>query len=165
MDSTQYATAVAILFVGYVIMQIPSNIFLAQIRPSLYLPFVMALWGLLSLATGFVHSASGLYATRFFLGFVEAAYFPGCLFYLTTWYTRKEIGFRTAVLYSGSLLSGAFSGLIAAGILNGLNGARGIAAWRWLFIVEGVGTIGVAAIAFFVLPVVAGHNELGLEIS
>ena len=75
MDSTQYATAVAILFVGYVIMQIPSNIFLTQIRPSLYLPCVMAVWGVLSLVTGFVHNAAGLYATRFFLGFVEAAFY------------------------------------------------------------------------------------------
>jgi len=78
MDSTQYATAVAILFVGYVIMQIPSNLFLTQIRPSLYLPFVMAAWSVLSLVTGFVKNAAGLYATRFFLGFVEAAFYRKC---------------------------------------------------------------------------------------
>jgi hypothetical protein len=29
----------------------------------------------------------------------------------------------------GSLISGAFSGLIAAGITNGLDGARGLRAW------------------------------------
>ena len=76
MNSTQYATAVAILFIGYILMQIPSNIFLASIKkPSLYLPLVMAVWGLISLATGFVQNAAGLYATRFFLGFVEAAFY------------------------------------------------------------------------------------------
>ena len=48
---------------------------------------------------------------------------------------------RTALLYSGSLLSGAFSGLIAAGITNGLDGAKGLSAWRWLFIVEGAITV------------------------
>lgn len=36
---------------------------------------------------------------------------------------------RTAILYSGSLISGAFSGLIAAGVSSGLDGAKGIAAW------------------------------------
>lgn len=56
----------------------------------------------------------------------------GCLFFLSSWYTRKELAFRSAVLYSGSLISGAFSGLIAAGILNGMSGSLGLAAWRWL---------------------------------
>jgi len=64
---------------------------------------------------------------------------------LSAWYTRKELGKRTALLYSGSLLSGAFSGLIAAGITNGLAGAQGIAAWRWLFIIEGVITVRLRA--------------------
>jgi hypothetical protein len=66
---------VALLFVGYVLMQIPSNIFLAQMRPSIYLPTVMAVWGMLSALVGAVHNASGLYALRFLLGFVEAAFY------------------------------------------------------------------------------------------
>lgn len=48
---------------------------------------------------------------------------------------------RTALLYSGSIISGAFSGLIAAGVINNLNGARGLMAWRWLFIIEGAITV------------------------
>lgn len=67
---------------------------------------------------------------------------PGCLYYLSAWYTRKELVKRTALLYSGSLLSGAFSGLITAGITHGLDGAKGLRAWRWLFIVEGSITVG-----------------------
>jgi hypothetical protein len=47
---------------------------------------------------------------------------PGCMVCLTSWYTRKELALRTAVLYCGSLISGAFSGLIAAGITSGLDG-------------------------------------------
>ncbi|CRG85121.1 putative transporter C11D3,18C [Talaromyces islandicus] len=79
-------------------------------------------------------------------------YQPGCLYLLSAWYTRKELVKRTALLYAGSLISGAFSGLISAGITSGLNGARGIAAWRWLFIIEGALTIFVALIAFFIVP-------------
>jgi MFS family permease len=71
----------------------------------------MIVWGIISGATGACQNFGGLVACRFFLGFVEAAYFPGCLFYLSAWYTRKELGFRTAILYSGSLVSGAFGGL------------------------------------------------------
>ena len=153
LSSTEYLTALSILFVGYLLMQIPSNLFLNKIgKPSLYLPACMIVWGMISAATAGAHTYGGLIAIRFFLGFVEAAYFPGCLFFLSSWYTRKELGFRTALLYSGSLLSGAFSGLISAGITNGLDGAKGLRAWRWLFIIEGVITIFIAFIAVFALP-------------
>ncbi|KAI5199021.1 MFS transporter [Aureobasidium subglaciale] len=153
LTSSQYETSVSILFVGYLLMQIPSNLFLNKIgKPALYLPTVMVVWGIISTCTAAVQSFGGLVAVRFVLGFVEAAYFPGCLFFLSSWYTRKELAFRSAVLYSGSLISGAFSGLIAAGILDGLSGHLGLSAWRWLFILEGSITIGIAAIAFFVLP-------------
>lgn len=153
LTSTQYLTALSILFVGYILMQVPSNLFLNKIgKPALYLPTVMILWGIISGATAGVQSFGGLIAVRFCLGFVEAAYFPGCLFYLSAWYTRKELGFRTAILYSGSLLSGAFSGLISAGITSGLDGAKNLRAWRWLFIIEGAITVVIAVGAYFALP-------------
>ncbi|PQE04963.1 pantothenate transporter liz1 protein [Rutstroemia sp. NJR-2017a BBW] len=146
-------TSVSILFVGYLLMQIPSNLFLNKIgKPALYLPGAMIIWGIISALTAATQGFGGLIACRFFLGFVEAAYFPGCLYYLSCWYTRKELGLRTALLYSGSLISGAFSGLIAAGITANLNGAKGLLAWRWLFIIEGVITVFIAFAAFFVLP-------------
>lgn len=153
LTSTQYLTALSILFVGYILMQIPSNLFLNKMgKPALYLPTVMIVWGIISGATAGVHGYRGLVAVRFCLGFVEAAYFPGCLFFLSAWYTRKELGFRTAILYSGSLLSGAFSGLISAGITSGLDGAKNLRAWRWLFIIEGAITVVIAIAAYLVLP-------------
>lgn len=149
----QYQTCVSILFVGYLLMQVPSNLFLNKFgKPGIYLPIVMIIWGVISAATAAAQNFGGLLAIRFFLGFIEAAYFPGCLFFLSAWYTRKELAFRTAVLYSGSLLSGAFSGLIAAGITSGMNGKLGLSAWRWLFIIEGAITIVIAIAAYFVLP-------------
>ena len=57
-----------------------------------------------------------------------------------------------AIFYSGALISGAFSGLIAAGIRGNMDGTKGLRAWRWLFIIEGVVTIGIACVAFFILP-------------
>ncbi|KAL9046424.1 MAG: hypothetical protein Q9214_000736 [Letrouitia sp. 1 TL-2023] len=153
LTGSQYLTCLSILFVGYLLMQVPSNLFLNKIgKPALYLPTVMIVWGVISAATSEAKSFGGLVAIRFFLGFVEAAYFPGCLFFLSSWYTRKELGLRVAILYSGSLASGAFSGLITAGITGNLDGARGIAAWRWLFIIEGVITVFIAFSAYFVLP-------------
>ncbi|KAF3940109.1 hypothetical protein ABW19_dt0206357 [Dactylella cylindrospora] len=121
-------------------------------RPSIYFTVVMMIWGVISGATGAVQNFGGLLACRFFLGFIEAAYFPGCLFYLSSWYTKKELSLRTAVLYSGSLISGAFSGLIAAGITNGMDGKAGLSAWRWLFILEGGITVFIAFFIWFVIP-------------
>lgn len=114
--------------------QVPSNIFLAQLRPSVYLPVCMASWGIVSTCTGAVQSAAGLYAARFFLGFVEACFYPGCIFLLSSWYRRSELSLRCAILYGGSQVGSAFSGLIAAGITEGLDGALGLRAWRWIFV-------------------------------
>jgi MFS family permease len=144
---------VSILFVGYILMQVPSNLLLNKIgKPSLYLTCAMALWGVVSTLTCVVQNFAGLASVRFFLGFVEAPYFPGCLFFLSAWYTRKELALRTALLYSGSMISGAFSGLISAGIVNGLDHARGWRAWRWLFLIEGVITVFVALVCAWILP-------------
>jgi MFS family permease len=112
----------------------------------------MIIWGVISAATAACTSFGGLVACRFFLGVVEAAFFPGCLYYLSCWYTREELGVRTTYLYTGSLISGAFSGLIAAGITNNMDGDLGMRAWRWLFLIEGVLTVAIALAAFFILP-------------
>jgi hypothetical protein len=62
------------------------------------------------------------------------------------------LGVRSAFLFSGSQLGSAFSGLIGAGIQSGLNGARGLESWRWLFIIEGSITVFIAILAVLVLP-------------
>ncbi|EJT97515.1 MFS general substrate transporter [Dacryopinax primogenitus] len=149
----QFATLLSILYVGYIIMQVPSNMILNWMgKPSIYLPCCMIIWGMISVLTGITTNFTGALLTRFFLGFVEAAFFPGALFLLSKWYTRKELGFRTAILYCGNLISNAFGGLIAAGILSGMQGALGHAAWRWLFYIEGALTMFVAVCAIFILP-------------
>jgi len=129
LKGVEFQTSVSILFVGYLLMQVPSNLFLNKIgKPAIYLPICMVVWGVISAATAACQNFGGLIACRFMLGFVEAAYFPGCLYYLSCWYTRQELGFRTAIFYSGALISGAFSGLIAAGIEYGMDGLHGLRA-------------------------------------
>ncbi|KAF8741122.1 hypothetical protein AX14_005723 [Amanita brunnescens Koide BX004] len=149
----EFATLLSILYVGYVIMQVPSNMFLNYIgRPSLYLPFCMMIWGMISCLTGITRNFVGALLTRFFLGFVEAAFFPGALFLISKWYKRDELGLRTAILWCGNIISSAFGALIASGILEGMQGKLGQAAWRWLFYIEGALTIFFAVFAIFILP-------------
>lgn len=71
---------------------------------------------------------------------------------LSCWYTRRELALRTAVLYSGLVIATAISGLIAAGVFAGLDGARGLSGWQWLFIIEGAGSFVAAIFAVFLLP-------------
>ncbi|KAI9735006.1 MAG: hypothetical protein M1834_002089 [Cirrosporium novae-zelandiae] len=153
LTNVQYQTCISILLVGYVGMQVPSNMFLNSIsHPSLYLCCCATIWGMISACTAATHSATGAILCRFFLGAVEAALFPGTLLYLSRWYTRSEMQLRVTLLNAGNLLAQAFGSLIAAGVLSGMEGVGGIKGWRWLFIIEGVLTIASAIILQPVLP-------------
>ncbi|CAH2350018.1 high-affinity nicotinic acid transporter [[Candida] railenensis] len=153
LHGSQYQTCISILFVGYILMQIPANMIMNKFaRPSVFLTIIMTCWGVVSCCCGAVHSYGGLLAVRILLGIIEAGFFPAALFYLSCWYSRKELALRTSILYSGSLISGAFAGLIGAGIINGMDGMRGMRAWRWLFIIEGAITVATVPLAYFILP-------------
>ncbi|EKM59844.1 uncharacterized protein PHACADRAFT_158253 [Phanerochaete carnosa HHB-10118-sp] len=145
----QFATILSILYVGYILTNMLLNY---TGRPSIYLPCCMVIWGTISCLTGVTTNFVGALLTRFFPGFVEAAFFPSALFLLFKWYTRKEVGMRTTLLSCGSLISNAFGSLIASGILDGMQGKLGHAAWRWLFYIEGALTIFAAICAIFILP-------------
>ncbi|KAL1583532.1 hypothetical protein WHR41_07720 [Cladosporium halotolerans] len=161
LNQSQYQTCLSILYVGYILMQVPSNIFMNRIqRPSLYIGAVMMVWGMVSTLSGNTHNFSGMVATRFFLGFVEAAFLPGALLILSKWYTRRELTTRNAILFCGNLISNAFSALIAAGVLSNMQGVLGHAAWRWLFWIEGAATMAIAIAAVFILPDLP-HNTRG----
>ncbi|KAK0388805.1 hypothetical protein NLU13_5048 [Sarocladium strictum] len=148
----QFSTAVAILSVGYVLGQIPSNMILPYIRPSLYLPACAILWSGVSAATCGVKDYSGLVAVRFCLGIVEAPLFPGAIYVMSCWYTRKEIGLRVAVFYLANILAQGTSGLIAAAVFGTLEGALGMAGWQWLFIVLASVGAALAVVCIFLLP-------------
>nr|QFR37142.1 MFS transporter [Cyberlindnera americana] len=153
LEGNQYQTCISILFVGYILMQIPANMLMNRWgRPSMFITIIMTSWAIVSTCTGAVQSYGGLVAIRIILGLVEAGFFGSALYFLSCWYTRKELSFRNAVLYSGSLFSGALSGLIAAGIIKNMDGVRGLRSWRWLFIIEGSITCATVPLAYFILP-------------
>lgn len=85
-------------------------------RPSIYLPTVMVVWGVVSGCSGAVQNFAGIAACRFFLGVAEAPFFAGVAFLFSGWYTRSELGFRLGLFFCAAMISGAFGGLFAAGI-------------------------------------------------
>jgi MFS family permease len=152
LDGTQYQTCVSILFVGYLVGQIPSNMILTRVRPSYWLSFWMAVWAIVSAMTALAHNYTTLLLARLFLGLTEAPYYPGALYLLSTFYSRKEVATRISILYTGNILATAFAGLIAAGVFHGMDGTRELSGWQWLFILQGAVTFLVALGAFFTLP-------------
>ncbi|CRG91007.1 putative transporter C1002,16c [Talaromyces islandicus] len=167
MTSVQFQTCVSLLFVGYILMQVPSNMLASKTKhPGIYICVAMAVWGVISACTAAVQNFSGLVAARFFLGFVEAAFLPGVVYYISLFYNRQQITLRTAIFYSGSQIGNAFGPLLAIGILK-MDGMRGISGWRWLFIIEGVATVFFAIVFAVIMPSsvqgIGGMSELENE--
>ncbi|KAL9480224.1 hypothetical protein ACSS6W_005010 [Trichoderma asperelloides] len=152
MSTEQFATVVSILFVGYLPFQIPSNLLITKIsRPGMYICCAVVIWGSISAATAAVKTYEQLLAVRTILGVAEAVFFPGAIYYLSAWYTKKELGKRIAALYIAQQVGNAFGGLFAAAVFQ-LDGVHGIRGWQWLFIIEGSATVGVGAICACVMP-------------
>ncbi|UKZ90572.1 uncharacterized protein TrAFT101_005582 [Trichoderma asperellum] len=152
MSTEQFATVVSILFVGYLPFQIPSNLLITKIsRPGMYICCAVIIWGSISAATAAVKTYKQLLAVRTILGVAEAVFFPGAIYYLSAWYTKKELGKRIAALYIAQQVGNAFGGLFAAAVFQ-LDGVHGIRGWQWLFIIEGSATVGVGAICACVMP-------------
>ncbi|KAJ3892784.1 MFS general substrate transporter [Lentinula edodes] len=152
LNDTQYATCISVLFAGYIFMQVPSTLIMNAIpKPRLFMATVVGLWGIISALTSLCDNFSDLVVCRFFLGFVEAAFYPSAVYYLSRWYTRKEVGFRIAFLNAGNMLAQGLGGLFAAGILGGMENVKGIRGWRWLYIIEGSITVAFGLLLPFIL--------------
>ncbi|KAL4949320.1 major facilitator superfamily domain-containing protein [Aspergillus filifer] len=151
MTGEQYNVALAIFFVPYVLAEVPSNIILNYFnRPSVYLGGLIFIWGVIMMCTGFVRDFSSLVAIRFLLGMFEAGFLPGAILIISKWYLPNETQTRIAILYTSAASGGAFSGLLAFGIAK-MTGLAGYEGWRWIFIIEGIATIVLAIMCFFLL--------------
>ncbi|PPJ61173.1 hypothetical protein CBER1_10295 [Cercospora berteroae] len=152
LTSIQYQTCVSILFVGYILGGVPSNMFLTRTSPRKYMAIMMVIWAAVSALTAVASGFTGLLLTRFFLGLTEAPFCPGAVYIIGCFYTRKEIATRIAILYTGNIASTAFAGLIAAGVFYGMDDLAGITGWQWLFILQGVVTAVIGVAAWWILP-------------
>ncbi|KAK2811655.1 hypothetical protein FQN50_001998 [Emmonsiellopsis sp. PD_5] len=147
----QYNIALTVFFVPYSLFEIPSNIVLKILRPSLWISVMMLAWGTVMTLMGIVADYRGLVVARFFLGVTESGFFPAATFLLTIWYRRYEVQTRMAIFYAAASLSGAFSGLLAFGIQK-MHGVGNLAGWRWIFILEGLLPVACAFVVWFILP-------------
>jgi MFS family permease len=111
---------------------------------------VSVVWGILALCQCAVKDFGSLLVIRIILGVFEAGFFAGATYYMTTFYTRGEMGFRLAIMQSFAVLASAFSGLISFGVFQ-INDSA-VKGWQWLFIIEGSMTFITGIVGFFMLP-------------
>ncbi|KAK4098578.1 MFS general substrate transporter [Parathielavia hyrcaniae] len=150
LTTASYNATLTIFFVSYAVFEPLTNILLKRLRPSIFIPIIMILWGASMLGMGFVRKWSGLMAARWFLGLTEAGLFPGVNYYLSCWYKRSEFGVRAAIFFSAAAISGSFGGLLAAAIEN-MDGVGGLRGWSWIFILEGLLTMVVGVASFWMV--------------
>ncbi|BBN18170.1 MFS transporter, ACS family, DAL5 transporter family protein [Marchantia polymorpha subsp. ruderalis] len=151
MTDQQYLWTLTIFFFPYAFFEVPSNILLKRLRPSVWIPTIMMAWGTVMTLMGLVKNFEGLLSARFFLGVAEAGLYPGVSYYLSCWYKKREFGLRAAIFFSAATASGAFGGLLAAAISN-MEGVGDLPGWAWIFILEGLVTVLAGFASFWLVP-------------
>ncbi|KAL4964238.1 major facilitator superfamily domain-containing protein [Aspergillus stella-maris] len=150
MSGSEYNWCLTVFFFTYVALELPSNLLLKKLRPSRLLPLLMVAWGIVMTLMGIVKNYHGLLIARLFLGIAEAGLYPGIAYYITLWYPRHLAQYRQAFFFSAASIAGAFSGILAWAIAK-MDGVANYAGWRWIFILEGILTVLVGAIAPFTM--------------
>ncbi|KDN47749.1 MFS general substrate transporter [Tilletiaria anomala UBC 951] len=146
---TQYNICLTVFFIPYALFEIPSNVLLKRLKPSIWFPSITIAVGICMLSQGVVKNYGGLVAARVSLAIAEAGLFPGVNFLLSGWYTRSQFGIRAAIFFSAASVAGAFGGLLSVAIVK-MDGVGGYEGWRWIFIIIGLITF-VAGVASFIL--------------
>ncbi|KAJ5484678.1 Major facilitator superfamily domain general substrate transporter [Penicillium expansum] len=147
-----------LMFLGVIVLEIPSNIILQKIGPRQWISAQVCVFGIVACLQVLVRNKLGFLLTRTFLGLAEAGYIPGAMYTLSTWYTKQELTKRIAIFFFGMFGGTAVSPLLGAALLK-LDGKMGLFGWQWIFLVEGLFSIVVSIILFFFLP---EHKEVSV---
>src|SRR5579884_2403510 len=74
-SSAVFGIGSGIFFLGYCLLEIPSNLVLERVGARLWITRIMITWGLISAAMMFVRTPLIFYLLRFLLGAAEAGFF------------------------------------------------------------------------------------------
>jgi len=128
---SKYSVVTLVFFTTYIVFQPPATVIVRYLGPRVFLSFIVVAWGAVMIGMGFSDSFGTLAALRVVLGILEAGFFPSCVYLLSTWYTRFDIGKRYSVFYILGSLASACAGILAYGLMQ-LKGREGLNGWRFV---------------------------------
>src|SRR5579863_4710121 len=159
LTATMFGFGAGIFFFTYFLFEVPSNLFLDRFGARKWIARIMVSWGICSGAMAFIPQiahATGLgtdtvfYSIRALLGFAEAGFFPGIIFFLTLWFPAAYRGRIVSYFMAAIPLSSAIGSPVSAALL-GLHGWQGLSGWQWLFIFEALPSILLAFVVYVYL--------------
>lgn len=144
-----------IFFIGYIAVQVPSNLIMMRVGARAWIARVVVAWGIVSVGSAFVVGPHSFYALRFLLGITEAGFFPGTLLYLSLWFPARQRALAIAAFMAAAPLSQAVGSPISGALME-MPPVFGLANWQWLFVLEGLPAI---ALGFLTLRVLTDRPE------
>ena len=146
-----YGLGAGIFFLGYFLFEVPSNLILQRVGARRWIARIMVSWGVVAMAMLFIHSRNSFYAMRFLLGMTEAGFFPGVMYYLTTWFTGAERARIVAWFMTANAAAYIVGGPVSGRLLT-MNGLHGLTGWQWLFLLEGMPAVLFGFVTLAYLP-------------
>jgi MFS family permease len=146
-----YGLGAGIFFVGYALLEVPSNLAAHRFGPRRWIARIAVTWGALSAAMMFVQGEWSFYTIRVLLGIAEAGLFPALLYMVTLWFAPKDRAIAVGWIYTAPALALMIGNPLGGAFLQ-MDGLAGLHGWQWLFLLEGLPTIVVGAILWFKLP-------------
>lgn len=151
LSATTYGFIAGFFFIGYFVFGIPGNMILEKIGARRWIGFILIAWGIVTVLTGFVFSATELTILRFLLGVAEAALFPGMTLIVTYWFLSKERASAVALFMIAPPLANSIGAPISTEIVTRVHLFLGLEGWRWLFVIVGIPAILLGFLTFWYL--------------
>jgi len=142
--SQMAGVASGIFFIGYLFLQIPGGRIAVNGSGKKFIAWSLVAWAVVSIATGFVTHEYQLLVLRFILGVSEGGMLPVVLTMISNWFPEKEIGRANAFVMMFAPLGGMLTAPVSGAIIAALD-------WRWLFIIEGLLSIVVLVVWWFMI--------------
>ena len=151
MTAAQFGFASGVFFIGYIILEIPSNLALHKFGARIWLARIMISWGIVATLFTWVSSATGLYWLRFLLGVAEAGFFPGAILFLSMWVPARHRAKILSLFYLAQPLTTAIGAPIAGALIQAHGVFFGLEGWRFMFLGVGLPAILIGIAALFYL--------------
>ena len=146
-----YGWGAGIFFLGYALLEPPSNYMLHLLGARVWIARIMLSWGLVSGVMAFTWSETSFFVLRFLLGAAEAGFMPGIILYLTYWIPAQQRARLLAAFLFAVPLATVIGAPVSSAIIEMTEGLMGFRGWQWLFICEAAPPILLGIAAFFFL--------------